>query len=111
MGWGFLLPLDDITDECWLFDCILAAVSLPLFRVSPLGGSQRLPRAVGFAAAKEMIFTGQRLGGERALQLGLVNRAVEQNSDGDAAYRAALGLAREILPQVSRVACLSVCLH
>ncbi|XP_064189661.1 enoyl-CoA hydratase domain-containing protein 2, mitochondrial isoform X2 [Anguilla rostrata] len=63
------------------------------------GGTQRLPRAVGFAVAKEMVFTGQRLGGERALQLGLVNRAVEQNSDGDAAYREALGLAREILPQ------------
>ncbi|KAJ8277858.1 hypothetical protein GJAV_G00080940 [Gymnothorax javanicus] len=63
------------------------------------GGSQRLPRAVGFAVAKEMIFTGQRLGGERALQLGLVNRAVEQNSEGDAAYREALSLAREILPQ------------
>ncbi|KAI1892043.1 hypothetical protein AGOR_G00149920 [Albula goreensis] len=63
------------------------------------GGSQRLPRAVGFAMAKEMIFTGQRLGGERALQLGLVNRAVEQNGDGDAAYREALSLARDILPQ------------
>ncbi|KAJ8376329.1 hypothetical protein SKAU_G00069090 [Synaphobranchus kaupii] len=63
------------------------------------GGSQRLPRVVGFAVAKEMIFTGQQLGGERALQLGLVNRAVEQNSDGDAAYTEALGLAREILPQ------------
>ncbi|KAJ8388436.1 hypothetical protein AAFF_G00133120 [Aldrovandia affinis] len=63
------------------------------------GGSQRLPRAVGFSVAKELIFTGQRLGGERALQLGLVNRAVEQNHDGDAAYKEALGLAREILPQ------------
>ncbi|XP_036377729.1 enoyl-CoA hydratase domain-containing protein 2, mitochondrial [Megalops cyprinoides] len=63
------------------------------------GGSQRLPRAVGFAVAKEMIFTGQRLGGERALQLGLVNRAVEQNHTGDAAYKEALTLAREILPQ------------
>ncbi|XP_048833379.1 enoyl-CoA hydratase domain-containing protein 2, mitochondrial [Brienomyrus brachyistius] len=63
------------------------------------GGSQRLPRLVGFAVAKEMMFTGQRVTGERALQLGLVNRVAEQNEAGDAAYREALQLAREILPQ------------
>lgn len=63
------------------------------------GGSQRLPRAVGCAVAKEMIFTGRRVGGQRAEELGLVNRAIEQNQAGDAAYREALSLAREILPQ------------
>ncbi|KAI4892544.1 hypothetical protein NFI96_024713 [Prochilodus magdalenae] len=63
------------------------------------GGSQRLPRAVGFAVAKELIFTGRRVGGQQALELGLVNRAVQQNQNGDAAHREALNLAREILPQ------------
>ncbi|XP_060772049.1 enoyl-CoA hydratase domain-containing protein 2, mitochondrial isoform X1 [Neoarius graeffei] len=63
------------------------------------GGSQRLPRAVGFAVAKELIFTGRRVGGEQALHLGLVNRAVPQNQSGDAAHREALILAQEILPQ------------
>lgn len=67
-----------------------------------LGGSQRLPRAVGFAVAKELIFTGRRVGGEQALHLGLVNRAVTQNQSGDAAYSEALDLAREILPQVGQ---------
>lgn len=63
------------------------------------GGSQRLPRMVGVTLAKELIFTGKRVGGQTALDMGLVNRAVEQNQSGDAAYREALSLAREILPQ------------
>lgn len=40
------------------------------------------------------------MGGQTALEMGLVNRAVDQNQAGDAAYREALSLAREILPQV-----------
>ncbi|CAK6974884.1 enoyl-CoA hydratase domain-containing protein 2%2C mitochondrial [Scomber scombrus] len=63
------------------------------------GGSQRLPRMVGMTLAKELIFTGRRVGGQAALEMGLVNKAVEQNQTGDAAYREALSLAREILPQ------------
>uniref|UniRef100_A0A8C6T2T0 Enoyl CoA hydratase domain containing 2 n=1 Tax=Neogobius melanostomus TaxID=47308 RepID=A0A8C6T2T0_9GOBI len=63
------------------------------------GGSQRLPRTIGVTLAKELIFTGRRIDGQTALEMGLVNRAVEQNEAGDAAYREALSLAREILPQ------------
>lgn len=63
------------------------------------GGSQRLPRMVGITLAKELIFTGRCVGGQAALEMGLVNRAVDQNQTGDAAYREALSLAREILPQ------------
>lgn len=46
------------------------------------------------------LLSGKRVEGQRALEMGLVNRAVEQNQTGDAAYREALNLAREILPQV-----------
>ncbi|CAJ1060063.1 enoyl-CoA hydratase domain-containing protein 2%2C mitochondrial [Xyrichtys novacula] len=63
------------------------------------GGSQRLPRTIGITLAKELIFTGRCVGGLSALQMGLVNRSVDQNQTGDAAYREALSLAREILPQ------------
>jgi enoyl-CoA hydratase/carnithine racemase len=43
------------------------------------GGTQRLPRLVGRGKAKEMIFTGKRVGAEEALQIGLVNQICEQD--------------------------------
>lgn len=64
------------------------------------GGTQRLPRCLGVALAKELIFTGRRLSGAQAQALGLVNHAVAPNEEGDAAYHRALALAQEILPQV-----------
>ncbi|XP_055257359.1 enoyl-CoA hydratase domain-containing protein 2, mitochondrial-like [Moschus berezovskii] len=63
------------------------------------GGTQRLPRCLGVALAKELIFTGQRLSGAQAQALGLVNHAVAQNEEGNAAYHRARELAQEILPQ------------
>ncbi|XP_004468890.1 enoyl-CoA hydratase domain-containing protein 2, mitochondrial isoform X2 [Dasypus novemcinctus] len=63
------------------------------------GGTQRLPRCVGVALAKELIFTGRRLNGIQAQALGLVNHTVSQNEEGDAAYHQARALAQEILPQ------------
>ncbi len=41
------------------------------------GGTQRLPRLVPKAVAKEMILTGEPIDAERALQLGLVNEVAE----------------------------------
>jgi enoyl-CoA hydratase len=41
------------------------------------GGTQRLPRIVGPRRAKEMIFTGDLISAQDALDLGLVNRVAE----------------------------------
>ncbi|XP_032284727.1 enoyl-CoA hydratase domain-containing protein 2, mitochondrial isoform X7 [Phoca vitulina] len=67
--------------------------------MNEIGGTQRLPRCLGVALAKELIFTGRRLSGAQAQALGLVNHAVSQNEEGNAAYHRARELAQEILPQ------------
>jgi enoyl-CoA hydratase len=41
-----------------------------------VGATQRLPRIVGKAMAKELLFTGRKLGAEEAVRIGLANRAV-----------------------------------
>ncbi|GFS59286.1 methylglutaconyl-CoA hydratase, mitochondrial [Trichonephila inaurata madagascariensis] len=63
------------------------------------GGTQRLPRIVGPAIAKELIFTARIIDGNEACKIGLANHVVEQNSDGNSAYNKALELAEEILTQ------------
>ena len=56
------------------------------------GGTQRLPRIVGIAKAKELIFTARRIDAKTALEIWLVNRVVEP----DLLMPAALELAGEI---------------
>ncbi|XP_047557166.1 methylglutaconyl-CoA hydratase, mitochondrial isoform X5 [Lutra lutra] len=63
------------------------------------GGTQRLPRAIGVSLAKELIFSARVLDGQEAKAVGLISHVLEQNPEGDAAYRKALDLAREFLPQ------------
>lgn len=45
------------------------------------GGSQRLPRLIGEARAKELILLGTRITAASALSFGLINRVTEQSTD------------------------------
>ncbi|XP_068857843.1 methylglutaconyl-CoA hydratase, mitochondrial isoform X2 [Aphelocoma coerulescens] len=67
--------------------------------INELGGTQRLPRTIGVSLAKELIFSARTVDGEEAKSIGLISHVVEQNEAGDAAYRRALALAKEFLPQ------------
>ena len=53
------------------------------------GGTQRLPRLIGRGRAKELIFTGRRVGAEEALQIGLVNKICSQEDLLDECYKMA----------------------
>ena len=57
-----------------------------------MGGTQRLPRLIGPALAKELIFTGRRISAGEAREIGLVNRVVAEGE----ALNAANELAAEI---------------
>lgn len=56
------------------------------------GGTQRLPRIVGIAKAKELIYTARRIDAQTALEIGLVNKVVAP----ERLMAASLEMAREI---------------
>ncbi|MFJ8065299.1 enoyl-CoA hydratase/isomerase family protein [Psychrobacillus sp. NPDC096426] len=56
----------------------LPEVKLGLFPGA--GGTQRLPRLIGKARAKEMIFTGESISAEEAERIGLVNHVVPKGT-------------------------------
>ncbi|PCO06488.1 enoyl-CoA hydratase [Microbulbifer flavimaris] len=58
------------------------------------GGTVRLPRIVGHGRAMDMILTGRPVAAEEALQMGLVNRLVDEGK--------VLAVARELAAQIAR---------
>jgi len=58
------------------------------------GGTQRLPRLIGPAKAKDLIFTGRQVRADEALAIGLVDEVVEAGTELDRALERAAELAR-----------------
>ncbi len=58
-----------------------------------MGGTQRLPRLIGPALAKELIFSGRRIDAAEAKEIGLINRVVAQGE--------ALNAARELAAEIA----------
>lgn len=76
----------------------MGLVETKLAIIPGAGGTQRLPRLINPAIAKELIFTAKIIDGATARDIGLVNHVIPQNKSGDAAFLKSLELAREILP-------------
>jgi len=62
------------------------------------GGTQRLPRLVGIAKAKELIFTGAMIPAAEAVRIGLANRSVPSGQE----LRAARDIAHTIAQRAPR---------
>ena len=55
---------------------IMGLPEIKLGIIPGYGGTQRLPRLVGMGKAKELIFTGDHISAQEALNIGLVNQVV-----------------------------------
>ena len=67
------------------------------------GGTQRLPRLVGEAKAKEIMFTGEPITAEEALKIGLVNKVVPTGSGMEEARLLAEKIASYSIQALSRI--------
>jgi enoyl-CoA hydratase len=74
-------------------DAFFTVQEIHIGMAADLGVLQRLPKLIPPGVARELAYTGERLGAERALALGLVNAVLP---DADALLAHALGVARSI---------------
>ena len=88
-------------------DAFFMASEVRLGIIPDLGATQRLPRLVGVARAKDIILTGRRVSADECLAMGLVNRVVvrerlaaavdEMATDLKAGAPLAVGLAKQAI--------------
>lgn len=71
-----------------------ALTSSKIGSLAAAGGTQRLPRLVGMAVAKDLLFTSRFIDSEEALRIGLVNRVVPNGKVMEAAMEFVADCAR-----------------
>ena len=92
MGGGFELSV--LADFIVAGDTAVFAMPEVTLGIFPgIGGSQLLPRIVGGPLAKELIFTGRRMGAEEAKAAGLVNHLVPRGQARQKALEIATAIA------------------
>jgi enoyl-CoA hydratase len=67
------------------------------------GGTQRLPRLIGPSKAKGLMFLGEPISADEALELGLVNQVVANGEGMQAAFKDAKKIAGYSLQALSRI--------
>ncbi|KZZ85740.1 enoyl-CoA hydratase [Bacillus sp. SJS] len=67
------------------------------------GGTQRLPRVIGEARAKEMMFTGDPIDSAKAKEIGLVNEVTPKGEGLQHGLKLAAKISRFSLPALSRI--------
>lgn len=112
LGAGFQLALAADIRFC-ADDAVMSVFEITYGLVPDLGGTQLLPRLVGPARAKELIWTARRINADEALQMGIANRVVARDAlekeamtfAADLASRPPLpiGFAKELVSVAGRV--------
>jgi enoyl-CoA hydratase len=88
--------VDMVTACCLRYasaDAFFCIQEINIGMVADVGTLQRLPKLIPMAVAKELAYTGRRMGAEQALQHGLVNQVLPH---ADSALEAAMNAATEI---------------
>lgn len=83
-----------------------AQIGLPEINLALLpggGGTQRLPRVIGTAKAKEIMFTGEPLSAKESYEIGIVNKVVAKGEGIKEAEKLAKKIANKSLQALSRI--------
>ncbi|MFC1919887.1 enoyl-CoA hydratase-related protein, partial [Chloroflexota bacterium] len=75
-------------------NAVMGLTETSLAVIPGAGGTQRLPRIIGVAKAKELIFTAKRIQAQEALSYGVVNSVVEPEQLMDTALDMAANIAK-----------------
>ena len=81
-------------------NAIFAQPEIDIGIVPGWGGTQRLPRIIGYGKAKEIIYTGRHVDAMEALELGLVNQVVSHKDLNKATEKMAKMIASHSRPSL-----------